>query len=177
MCNGFLGLGLRGFIAAIWAGKISFDSINEKIKHRIITTPIALENAAPGPDAIACGKKAAMVVSTPNVAGIATRLTPRITLSSEWPCFSISALADSPTTIASSTTIPSTIIKANSDTILMVISKKPIGMNKKAPKKETGKPIITQNANLSGKNNANTSITKTPPHTMLSIIISRRPCR
>ena len=43
---------------------------------------MALEKAAPGPVARVCGKNAAIVVSTPNVAGIATRFTPRTTLSS-----------------------------------------------------------------------------------------------
>ena len=42
---------------------------------------MALENAEPGPDANVCGKNAAIVVNTPKVAGIATRFTPRTTLS------------------------------------------------------------------------------------------------
>ena len=59
----------------------------------------------------------------------------------------------------------------------MVTSKKPIGINKKAPKNDTGKPIITQKAKRNGKNSANTNITNKPPQIILSTIISRRPSR
>ena len=38
-----------------------------------------------GPDTISMGENAAMVVSTPKVAGIATFLTPAITFSVLWP--------------------------------------------------------------------------------------------
>ena len=153
------------------------DSIKEKIKQNTTTKPIDLLKAAPGSLSKTKGKNTAIVVNTPNVAGIATRLTPRMTLSVVWPCCSISSWALSPITIASSTTIPSTNIKANRLVILIVTLTNSIGITNRVPKKHTGKPIITQNANLTRKNNANMRKTNTAPLFMLSIIISRRPSR
>ena len=55
--------------------------MSENIRHKTTTPPIALPKAADGPSPKRKGKNTAIVVSTPKVAGIATRLTPRITLS------------------------------------------------------------------------------------------------
>ncbi len=151
--------------------------MSEKIRHKIITPPIDLANAALEPVSNIKGKKAAMVVSTPKVAGTATRFTPRITFSVVCPYFSISLWADSPITMASSTTIPNTKIKANKETMLMVISKPPRGINNKPPKNDTGKPIITQKANLTRRNKAKQRITNKPPHAIFSSIIFRRPSK
>ena len=61
------------------AGRINLDSIKEKIKHKITTIPMVFQMTLVGPLTINMGEKAAIVVNTPKVAGIATLLTPRIT--------------------------------------------------------------------------------------------------
>ena len=65
------------------AGKINLDSIKENIKQTITTPPMVFQITPKVPDTIIIGEKAAIVVNTPNVAGIATRFTPLIILSTE----------------------------------------------------------------------------------------------
>ena len=67
----------------------------------------------------------------------------------------------SPTTTASSTTIPNTNMKVNSDNILMERPKS--GISQKPPMNEIGIPKETQNANFGLKNNASTMITRISP--------------
>ena len=78
-------------------------------------------------------------------------------------------------TMASSTTIPSTIIKANNDTILILIPNN--GIIIIAPKKHTGKPIITQSASLKRKKIDNIMATKIAPWKRLVFIMSKRAFR
>ena len=174
LSSGFLGLNFLIFIFTKCAGKISFDSIKEKIKQSTTTAPIALPKAEDGPSPNRNGTNTAIVVNTPKVAGIATRLTPRITLSVVWPCSSISSWALSPITMASSTTIPSTKMKANKLITLIVTSTNSIGITNKVPKKQTGNPIITQKAKRTRKNNANIKNTSMAPLCILSIIMFKR---
>ena len=56
----------------------------------ITTKPMVFQITPKGPETISIGENAAIVVNTPNVAGIATFLTPTITFSVLWPFLSIS---------------------------------------------------------------------------------------
>ena len=159
------------------AGRISLDSINEKTRQTITTIPMVFQMIPNGPDTISIGENAAIVVNTPKVAGIATFLTPAITLSVLWPFLSISEYADSPIIMASSTTIPSTRMNANRLNMLMDTPTISNGMTSNVPKKHTGSPTITQNANLILRNNESTKKTNSAPKNMFSSIILRRSAR
>ena len=80
-----------GVLWARCAGSIHLDSISEKLKHKITTQPTASGKGENAPSVNSVGEKAIMVVSTPKVAGVATRSAPVITESMEWPLFSASA--------------------------------------------------------------------------------------
>ena len=60
---------------------MSFDSISEKIRQRITTTAMASWKPATTPPINNMGAKAAMVVKTPMVEGMATFFAPSITSS------------------------------------------------------------------------------------------------
>ena len=159
------------------AGRISLDSINEKTKQTITTTPIVFHTTPNGPETINIGENAAIVVSTPNVAGMATFFTPAITLSALCPFLSISEYADSPMIMASSTTIPSTNINAKSDNILMETPTMSSGITNSVPRKQTGNPTMTQKASLIFKNSDNTKNTSSAPKNIFSSIMLRRSAR
>ena len=55
-----------------WEGKISLDSISENSRQRTTTTAMDSKNGATAPPTNIIGAKAAMVVNTPIVEGIAT---------------------------------------------------------------------------------------------------------
>ena len=67
----------------------------------------------------------------------------------------------SPTTMASSTTMPSTTMKAKREIRLIVTSK--VGISRMAPRKETGIPRATQPASLRRRKRARTRNTSTNP--------------
>ena len=67
---------------ARWDGRMSLLSTSENAKQRITTQPMAPANAAVRPVWNSIGRKAMMVVSTPKVAGTATRRAPRTMLAS-----------------------------------------------------------------------------------------------
>ena len=139
--------------------------------------PMVFHMIPNGPDTISIGENAAMVVSTPNVAGIATFFTPAITLSVLWPFLSISEYADSPIMMASSTTIPSTRINANRESMLIDTPIISSGITNSVPRKHTGRPTITQNASLIFKNNDSTKNTSNAPKNMFSNIMFSRSAR
>ena len=60
------------------SGKTNFDSINEKIRTGITITGICANKAPRFPSINANGRKAATVVNTPKVTGVATSWVPRI---------------------------------------------------------------------------------------------------
>ena len=62
---------------------MSFDSISEKVRQRITTTPMALVMPTKLPPIKIMGAKVAMVVKTPMVDGVATRFTPLATVSAD----------------------------------------------------------------------------------------------
>ena len=88
------------------------------------------------------GANAAIVVKTPITTGPMTPLTPRKAPTTPRCPASCSVMMFSPTTTASSTTIPSTMIRANRETMLILTPRK--SKNRKAPRKEIGTPMATQ---------------------------------
>ena len=82
---------LAGLLCARWAGRTHFDSTSENARQSTTTMPQASGKAPNTPCTNSVGVKAAMVVSTPKVAGVATRYTPFTTLVTLWPCTSCSA--------------------------------------------------------------------------------------
>ncbi len=64
---------------------MNLDSTSEKARQRITIMPMDFQMIPMGPGTINMGIKAAIVVNTPKVAGMATFLAPRITLVIEWP--------------------------------------------------------------------------------------------
>ena len=67
----------------------------------------------------------------------------------------------SPTTIASSTTIPSTTMKAKSEIMFTDAPKK--GIRKSAPRNEVGIPQATQNATRTSRKRLRQSTTRISP--------------
>ena len=122
------------------------------------------------------GAKAAMVVSTPMNTGEKTPRTPAIEASGP-TCSpaSRSVMMFSPTTTASSTTIPMTMINANSDTMLMFTPR--YGSSRKAPMNEIGTPIATQNASRRSSISTRNRNTSANPRVPLRSSRLRRPAR
>ena len=81
----------------------------------------------------------------------------------------------SPIRMASSTTIPSTTMKANSE--IMLIDTSSDGISQNVPRNEIGMPRLTQKAKRKRRNNASTMNTRQNPVTPFRIIKSRRPAR
>ena len=81
----------------------------------------------------------------------------------------------SPTTTASSTTIPITMISANSDTMLMFTPR--YGNSRKAPMNEMGTPIATQNASRRSSISTRNRKTRAKPRVPLRSSRLRRPAR
>ena len=105
------------------------------------------------PGSPSSGANAAIVVSTPQAAGRSTSRTPRAAASPMPPDIPPDIPPDwaamcrctfSPTTIASSTTIPSVMMNANS-VIMFTVAPSP-GISRKAPKNATGSPAAVQTA-------------------------------
>ena len=67
----------------------------------------------------------------------------------------------SPTTIASSTTMPSTMINANS--VIMLTDTPSVGISISAPMNEIGMPIVTQKATRSSRNRPRQIMTSARP--------------
>ena len=98
---------------ARWAGRMNLLSINEKTSAKITIPEKPARTRPRGLSISSIGKKAAIVVNTPNTVATATLRTP-----SSVPVMGslfVRRLSKtlSPTTTASSTSIPSTIIRPN----------------------------------------------------------------
>ena len=126
----------------------------------------------PGTNSI--GAKAAMVVSTPKVTGASTSSVPRTAALVRFPVRTCVVWMFSPTTMASSTTMPSTKMNANSEIILIDWSNSP--MQAIAPRNEIGMPRVTQNANRMRRNRVNTTKTSTKPERAFLSSRLMRPC-
>jgi hypothetical protein len=80
----------------------------------------------------------------------------------------------SPATIASSTTMPSAMMNANIEIMLIEMSN--MGRNSIAPRNEVGMPTVTQNASRSSRKSPSTTSTMQRPRNPLRRSSSRR-CR
>ena len=118
-----------------------------------------MDPISPSTDSI--GAKVTIVVKTAKNTGVATCIAPFTAASSGSIPLSLNNAIFSPTTIASSTTIPKTRIKVKSDNMLM--ERLNGANNQKPPIKEIGIPRETQNANFGLRKSAKTKITKKRP--------------
>ena len=96
------------------------DSISEKSRHGITMSGMVRKNLPIMPGTNISGMKAATVVSTAKITGVAISRAPSMDPRRPSPCRSWWAWMFSPTMMASSTTMPSTRMKANSDMKLIV---------------------------------------------------------
>ena len=155
-----------------WEGSTNSDSINEKISVQITTMGITFISLPSGPGNMIKGANAMMVVSTEKMTGFCTSWAPSIaplTPVIPWRCL---LNTFSPTIMASSTTMPSTNIKANNE----IIFKEPpkLGNNINAPIKEMGIPRVTQNESCARKNKSRITNTKAKPLKAFSLSRSIR---
>ncbi len=155
------------------AGSTKKLSIRLKINTEMTTAGNSRKILPITPGTKNIGLKAAMVVRMAKVTGTAISLAPRIDASSlpmprcMWP------KAFSPTTMASSTTMPSVMIRAKS--VIMLIDRSSPGISRKAPMKEMGMPRDTQNDSRGSRNRARMMMTSTPPSLALRTSRSMRP--
>ena len=145
----------------MWPGSMSCDSMRLAIRQKTTTPPIVLKNAPNCPPNRRIGKKAAIVVKTPKMTGTDTSIVPSIAASSLEKPFTSKAWIRSPTTIASSTMIPSTKIKPITVSELMVSPTE--GKRDSAPAIAMGIPAATQIASLNRKNKARITSTSINP--------------
>jgi len=107
------------------------------------------------------GRKAKTVVSTAMITGTATSRVPSMAAAVRLMPRSRRVKTFSPTTIASSTTMPSTTMKAN---IEIMFSEAPqAGMIQNPPMKEIGMPMATQKARRGCRKRARQMKTSTRP--------------
>ena len=138
------------------------DSIKENIRIGIAVKGNVLHIPPVFPAKFNIGANTTIVVSTPKNTGVNTSIVPLIV---DVILSSLSLIRRlktfSPTIIASSTTIPNTTININADKTFTVT---PIcGSIIRAPPKEIGIPIATQNATEGLRNMVNKNNTKTIP--------------
>ena len=136
-------------------------SINDHIRTEMTTKGKIRQILPISPSTASIGEKVTIVVKTAKNTGVATCIAPFTAASTEFIPRSLNRAIFSPTTIASSTTIPKTRMNVNSDNIFMDKSNGPNSQN--PPMNEIGIPSETQKANFGFKNNANTKITRMSP--------------
>ena len=151
------------------------DSISEKISTTIVTTGMILHTFPKAPSTNIIGEKVTIVVKTANITGFATWYAPSNAASGPLSPLFLNICMFSPTTIASSTTIPSTRMKVNSEIILMETSK--IGRSQNPPINEIGMPNETQPASFGLRNKASTTSTNDKPRAAFSTNKSILPLR
>ena len=139
------------------------------------TTPMTLKNEDMRPPAISRGRNAATVVSTPKMTGTATSQVPSTAAwtgglpSCSWAC------TRSPTTMASSTRMPSTRMKDITVIVLMDTSKK--GKSAIVPSMAIGMPTATHMASRNRRKRARTASTSTRPEPAVRSSVLTRSCR
>ncbi len=107
------------------------------------------------------GANATMFVRMLKVIGSATSFAPSMAACVKGiPPWRFSKMF-SPATIASSTTMPSAMMKAKSEIMLIVTPKN--GRNRNAPRKETGIPSVTQKATRTSRKSPSRTSTRTSP--------------
>ena len=151
------------------------DSISEKNSVGITISGMNFMILPVLPAVKIIGAKAAIEVATANVTGLAISIAPAIAPLSPGVPRSWCAWMFSPIRIASSTTIPNTTMKANSE--IMLIETSSVGISQNVPRNEIGMPRLTQKARRNRRNNASTRNTRPKPVSPLRIIRSRRPRR
>ena len=107
------------------------------------------------------GENAATVVSTAKVTGVEISCAPLMAASRRLGFRCWWRWMFSPMMMASSTTMPSTMMKANVETTLAVTSR--LGISMIMPRKEMGIPRLTQNARRSSRNSASITNTSAKP--------------
>ena len=140
-------------------------SNNEMVNTTITTMGTAPRICPNVPVTKSSGAKAAIVVSTPTVTGLETPATPLSVAAGPGPKVSCSVIMFSPTTTASSTTTPRTMMRPKSEIMFMLTPKG--SKNRNAPKKEMGTPIATQSANRRSNITTRNRNTKAKPSTPL----------
>src|SRR5690606_15630479 len=131
------------------AGKIARDSNRENTRVVMTTIGTALISMPSGPGKNSSGRNATMVVITENNTGWYTSITPTKAASVPVSPSSCRAWMDSPTTTASSTTMPSTRIKANKEIKLIEVAVS--GSTNKVPTETTRTPTLTQNDHITSR--------------------------
>ena len=154
---------------------MNLDSISEKKSAGITTSGISFINFPSHPGRKSIGTNATILVMMAKVTGMATKCVPMIDACKDFSPFEPRVYTDSPTTIASSTKIPSTTINANKETRLIDAPTNP--MVAKAPMNEIGRPIATQMARDGRRKSERTRNTSNNPWNAFRIIISKRPCK
>ncbi len=136
------------------------------------TQPTTLKNPAIRPVLSTRGRNAAMVVSTPKMTGIETSQVPSMAACTgglpicSWP------YTRSPTTMASSTRMPRTRMKAMTVMALMEMSAK--GNMATVPSSAIGIPAATHMASLNFRNMARMMTTRPRPESAMPFSVSRR---
>ena len=171
-CSSPSGLPLLRRTCFMCAGRMSLDSTSENNSTGITINGICANKGPRSPPIINKGMKAATVVKTPKVTGTAISCVPLIAAS---VALSLSLSFEkifSPVTMASSTTIPSTRIKANRLTRLKVTPSTGISAN--APRKLMGIPMDTHTATEKRRNSVSSRKIKIPPWKALFSKVCRR---
>lgn len=157
----------------IWLGRIRKHSINEAIRTAITVNGMSRIRSPKRPPTAISPKKAMTVVKVAANTGIAMRLAaPSAASTGDSPKTRARWSACSPTTIASSTTIPNVMINPNR--LIMLMVKPPIHMNAIAASKATGIPAATQKAVRALRNKNSKATTRPKPVSALSTNRSRR---
>ena len=156
-------------LCARWAGSTKKDSNSDSRRTEITTAGISLKIRPIVPGTKNNGANAATVVRIAKVTGIAISFAAATAAWGADSPFSRKANVRSPTTIASSTTMPSVTMNANVVTMLIEISAGP--RISSAPRNEIGMPSATQNASRKSMNTARITTTSTRPS---SAFLSRR---
>ena len=148
-------------LCAKWAGKIVKLSNKDHTKTEIVIKGKILHIAPIWPSTASIGEKVAIVVKTAKKTGVETWVAALTAASLGSIPLSLNNAIFSPTTTASSTTMPRTRINVNKDNILIERSRGDINQN--PPINDIGIPSETQNANFGFKNIANTTTTNNKP--------------
>ena len=139
--------------------KIASIQLSAKI---LITTSGMMPNTSPRkPGRNSSGMKATMLDRIENASGTAISRAPRMAASRMLAPRSRCEWMFSPTMMASSTTMPSAMMKANIE--IMLMDTPTSGRNSIAPRKAVGMPSVTQKARRASRNSPSSTSTSTSP--------------
>ena len=144
-----------------WAGRINRDSTSEP-KSTTMTTSGMLRSSLPmTPLPMSRGPKATMVVRTEKITGRPTSMAPSVAALKGGSPSSCLRNIFSPMIMASSTTIPRTMIKAKSDIMFMDTSR--CGRIASPVRNDIGMPRVTQKASRMSRKRARRTNTSPRP--------------